>query len=259
METVLYEVQKSVAVITFNRPQVLNAFDEQMHEEFYAALRQAQDDAAVRAVVIKGNGRGFSAGADLNALKQADASVDVGEHLRKTYNKSITLMSEMTKPIVASIQGPAHGAGLGVALACDFRLASRSANFGLAFIKIGLMPDAGVDYFLPRIVGLSRALELAAFGETIDSEKALQIGLVNRVTTDEELEQETIKFSQRLANLPTRAFGFMKQTMLQSFESNLSSTLEREANGQSNCARSKDHREGVMAFYEKRRANFTGE
>ncbi|EGL83049.1 Enoyl-CoA hydratase/isomerase [Caldalkalibacillus thermarum TA2.A1] len=258
METIRFEVQDKIATITFNRPRVLNAFNLELHEEFYHALSTAREDEAVRCIVLRGEGRAFSAGADLKAMQERDETVDVGDYLRQTYNRTIKLMTEIEKPVVATVHGPAHGAGLGVALAADFRIASESANFCLAFIKIGLMPDAGTHYFLPRLIGLGRALELAASGETIDAKQAYAMGLVNRVVSDDRLEEETIQLATQLASMPTKAFGYMKKTMLSSFESDLSTVLEAEAQGQSILANTEDHREGVAAFYEKRKPVFKG-
>ena len=158
-ETILFEKSGGVANVALNRPKKLNAFDGTMHEELYEALEVAASDAEVRCLVLRGEGKGFSAGADLAQIVEgADGDPDLGEYLRSTYSRLVSLMVGMEKPIVAALHGPVYGAGVGIALACDLRLAAESTRFSVAFIKIGLMPDAGVSFLLPRVVGLGRAL-----------------------------------------------------------------------------------------------------
>ncbi|TLS38292.1 enoyl-CoA hydratase/isomerase family protein [Pseudalkalibacillus caeni] len=257
--TVTYSVSDKIATLTLNRPKVMNSFDLQMHEDFYNCLVRANEDEEITAIIINANGKGFSAGADLSVVHQASGeSLDIGEYLRKTYNRTVLYMSEIEKPVIASIHGAAFGAGLGIALACDFRIASEDSSFCLAFIKVGLMPDAGTHFYLPRIIGLSRALELAALGDTIGVETASQYGLINRVVKKEELETETDQFAKRVAGLPTKAFGKMKRTMNASFEHTLAESLEAEADGQGELGKTEDHREGVSAFFERRKPAFTG-
>jgi 2-(1,2-epoxy-1,2-dihydrophenyl)acetyl-CoA isomerase len=260
-ETILFERDGGVATIALNRPEVLNAFNGQMHGELHHALDGTAEDEEVRCVVLRGEGRGFSAGADLKSedLSRGDGeSPDLGEYLRRTYSQTIKKIIGMDKPIVAALHGPVYGAGVGIALACDLRLAAESAKFSVAFIKIGLMPDAGVSFFLPRVVGLGRAMQMSMLGEAVDAEEAYRIGLVNKVVPDERFEDETGALARRLAALPTRALGLIKQTLHASFESDLETTLEREAQGQTLCGYTQDHREGVAAFSEKREPNFTG-
>ena len=260
-ETILFERNAGVATIALNRPEKLNAFNGRMHEELHDALDDAAADEEVRCVVLRGEGRGFSAGADLKSedLSREDGeSPDLGEYLRKTYSQTIKKVTAMEKPVIAALHGPVYGAGVGVALACDLRLAAESAKFSVAFIKIGLMPDAGVSYFLPRVVGLGRAMEMSMLGEVVDAEEAYRIGLVGRVVPDERIEEETTALAGKLAAMPTRALGQIKQALHASFESDLETALEREAEGQALCGYTQDHREGVGAFFEKREANFTG-
>lgn len=258
-ETVLYEKDGGVATISLNRPEKLNAFDATMHEELYSALDGAAADEEVRCVVLRGEGRGFSAGADLaEVVREADGDPDLGEYLRNTYSRLVYRMVEIDMPIVAALHGPVYGAGVGIALACDLRIAAESAKFSVAFIKIGLMPDAGVTYFLPRIVGLGRAMQMSMLGDTVDAEEAYRIGLVNEVVSDEELEGETRKRAGHLAAMPTAALGRIKDSLYASFETDLETTLESEAEGQTFCGYTQDHREGVAAFFEKRTPEFTG-
>lgn len=258
-ETILFEKSDGVATIALNRPKVLNAFDGKMHEEMRVALDEVDGDDEVRAVVLRGEGRGFSAGADLaQIIEGSDGAPDLGAYLRETYSRLVTRMTSIEKPVIASLHGPVYGAGLGIALACDLRVAAESAKFSVAFIKIGLMPDAGVSFFLPRLVGLGRAMQMSMLGEAVESDEALKIGLVNKVVPDEALAEETEKLSTHLAGLPTRALGEIKKSLHASFESDLAAALENEARGQTLCGYTEDHREGVAAFFEKRTANFTG-
>ncbi len=258
-ETILFEKTSGVADVALNRPKKLNAFDGKMHEELYSALDDAAADDEVRCVVLRGEGRGFSAGADLaQIIESSDGDPDLGEYLRSTYSRLVKRMVSMEKPIVASLHGPVYGAGVGISLACDLRVAAEGAKFSVAFIKIGLMPDAGVSFFLPRIVGLGRALEMSMTGDPVEAEEALQIGLVNKVVPDESLIEETATLSSRLAAMPTAALGMTKRALYASFEGDLETVLEREAEGQTFCGYTADHREGVAAFFEKREARFTG-
>ncbi|MEJ7843661.1 MAG: enoyl-CoA hydratase-related protein [Rubrobacter sp.] len=258
-ETILFEKTNGVADVALNRPKKLNAFDGTMHEELYAALDAAAADDEVRCVVLRGEGRGFSAGADLaQIIEGADSDPDLGEYLRKTYSRLVKRMVSIEKPIVASLHGPVYGAGVGISLACDLRIAAESVKFSVAFIKIGLMPDAGVSFFLPRVVGLGRALEMSMLGDPVEAEEALRIGLVNKVVPDEKVAEETAALASRLAAMPTAAIGRTKQALYASFERDLEAVLERETEGQTFCGYTADHREGVEAFFEKREARFTG-
>jgi 2-(1,2-epoxy-1,2-dihydrophenyl)acetyl-CoA isomerase len=164
----------------------------------------------------------------------------------------------MRKPVLVSLHGPVYGAGMGIALACDLRLAAESAKFSVAFVKIGLMPDAGVSFFLPRLVGLGRAMEMSMLGDAVEAEEALRIGMVNKVVPDGALADETEKLAGHLAALPTRALAEIKKSLHNSFEGDLGAALENEARGQTLCGYTEDHKEGVAAFFEKRTANFTG-
>ncbi|MDQ3238611.1 MAG: enoyl-CoA hydratase-related protein [Actinomycetota bacterium] len=260
-EAVLFEKADSVATIALNRPERLNAFDGGLHRDLHAALDEAASDDDVRCVVLRGEGRGFSAGADLRGedlVRENGVPPDLGEYLRRTFAPSVERISAMDKPIIASLHGPVYGAGLGLALACDLRIAAESAKFSVAFVKIGLMPDAGVTYYLPRVIGLGRAMEMSLLGDAVNAEEALSIGLVNRVVPDEKLGEETTARADRLANMPTRALAGTRRAMCASFEGDLRSALEREAEGQSTLGYTADHEEGVAAFFEKREPRFTG-
>ena len=260
-ETVIYEKAAGVATVSLNRPDKLNAFDGQMHEDLHDALDSAASDDEVRCVVLRGEGRGFSAGADLRSedLRREDGGPpDLGAYLRRTFSPSVRKISGMEKPVLASLHGPVYGAGLGLALACDLRLAAESAKFSVAFVKIGLMPDAGVSFFLPRVVGLGRAMEMSVLGEAVDADEAYRIGLVSRVVPDEKLEEETAALAGRLASMPTTALAWIKRSLHASFEGDLATVLEAEAEGQALCGYTHDHAEGLAAFFEKRAPDFTG-
>lgn len=263
-ETILYGEAGGVATIALDRPERLNAFDGRMHQEMHEVLDLVASDDEVRCVVLRGEGRGFSAGADLKGedlARDGDGdgeAPDLGEYLRKTYSRTVTKLARMEKPVVAALHGPVYGAGLGIALACDLRVAAGSASFSVAFVKIGLMPDAGVSFFLPRVVGLGKAMELSMLGDAVDAEEAYRIGLVNYVVADADLEREASGLALRLAAMPTRALGQIKHSLYASFENDLEAALEGEAVGQTLCGHTADHEEGVTAFFEKRRPEFTG-
>jgi 2-(1,2-epoxy-1,2-dihydrophenyl)acetyl-CoA isomerase len=258
-ETILFEKDGGVATISLNRPEALNAFNDRLHAELHEALSDAAEDEEVRCIVLRGEGRGFSAGADLSELTERDGgNPDLGEYLRQTYARLITRMVDIEKPIIASLHGPVYGAGVGLALASDLRVAGESTTFSIAFVRIGLIPDAGVTFFLPRVVGLGRAIEMSMLGDSVDAEEACRIGLVNKVVPDEKLEEEITALAERLATMPTIALGRIKQTLYASFETDLATALEKEAANQTLCGYTQDHKEGVAAFFEKREPDFTG-
>lgn len=255
-ETILYEVSEGVAVVTLNRPDKFNAFTEVMHKEIIAALKEAQKDDAVRCILLTGAGRAFNAGQDLGEVSGED--IDFGGFLRKRYNPMILQLQKTEKPIVAAVNGVAAGAGMSLALACDIRLASEKASFVNAFVSIGLVPDSGGCYFLPRIVGIGKALELAMTGEKVSAEEALRIGLVNKVYPAERFMEEAVAYAEKLAALPTRGIGLIKRTMYKGLEMGLEETLDYEAYAQEVAGSTADHKEGVAAFMEKRAPRFTG-
>lgn len=258
-ETILLDKTNGVATIALNRPKKLNAFEGQMHDEVHAALDDVAADDEIRCLVFRGEGRGFSAGADLAGIESENGErPDLGEYLRRTYSQMIQKMAALDKPIIASLHGPVYGAGMGLALACDLRIAAESAKFSVAFVKIGLMPDAGVSFFLPRLVGLGRAMQMSMLGEAVEAEEALEIGLVNKLVPDDDLATETTALAERLATMPTQALGKIRQSLLTSFDGDLAAALEREAEGQTFCGFTDDHKEGVAAFFEKRDPAFTG-
>jgi 2-(1,2-epoxy-1,2-dihydrophenyl)acetyl-CoA isomerase len=260
-ETLLAETTEGVLTLTLNRPEVYNAFTPQMGRELTDALRAAGRDRAVRAVVITGAGRGFCSGQDLTLVDEVlagEGPPSLGGLIRQHYTGLILAMRRLEKPILASVNGVAAGAGMSLALACDLRIASDTASFLQAFVKIGLVPDSGSMYFLPRLVGLAKALELCLLGERVSAEEAQRIGLVSRVVPAEELPAATSELARKLAAGAGRALGLTKRGLNRALETDLDGMLEYEALLQEVAGRTADFREGVIAFKEKRPATFTG-
>ncbi|AOZ04455.1 enoyl-CoA hydratase-related protein [Cupriavidus malaysiensis] len=257
---VLYHVADGVATITLNRPDVLNALNADLMRALREAVEQAAADEAVRAVLLTGNGRGFCAGADLadRAAGSGGALADSGTLLRERYHPIILALRGMAKPVVSAVNGVAAGAGMSLALAADVVLAARGASFLQAFSKIGLVPDAGSTYFLPRYAGEMRARALAILADKISADEAHRIGLVWQVHEDAALHEEAGKLARRLAQSPTFAYGLIKQALNESLDNDLPAQLELEATLQSRASRSEDFREGVAAFLEKRPPAFKG-
>ena len=256
--TIIYEFANGVATITFNRPEVRNAFNGVMAEEVQAALKQAGRDEAVRCLLITGAGAGFCAGQDLAALRDRDTAISLREHLLKTYNPIVLKLHTIEKPVIAAINGATAGAGWGIALACDIRYAADTARFRFAFTGIGLAPDSGTSFFLSRTLGLGKALELAYTNDVLDADTALSLGLVNKVMPADQLLPTTMELAYRLAQSPTRSLGLTKRAMNHALTVDLAAALDYEAYLQDIAGSTADHREGVHAFLEKRTPNFVG-
>jgi len=254
-DKLLVTLENGIKRITINRPERRNALDGEtmilLREEIE---RSAEDES--RVVILTGAGDSFCAGADLQAVGQRE--VDVTTSLRERTNPTILAMRRLSKPIIARIHGHAVGVGCNYALACDILIASDQAKFGQVFIKIGLMPDGGSTYFLPRIVGYAKAFELMATGEIFSAQDALALGLVNRVVAFEELDKTVNAMAERLAASPPIALAKIKEGLANGERSDLAGALEFEAVNQGDCFRSDDFKEGVAAFLEKRKANFQG-
>lgn len=264
-DTVLVDTEDAVMTITLNRPEVLNAMDGGLAGNLKAALGQAQEDVrhgTVRAVVMTGAGRGFCAGADLGdpAIKGHDGrpAADLGDYLRRYYHPIIEQMRRLPAPIITAVNGSAAGAGMSLALAGDIVLAAQSATFLQAFSRIGLIPDAGSTFFLPRMAGEMRARAMAILADRISAEQAAQFGLVWQVLPDDELQWTALAMAQKLATMPTRAFALIKEALNQSLQNDLPRQLEVEARLQSLAGQTEDFAEGVAAFLQKRPASFKG-
>ena len=255
---VRYEVDSGIATITLDRPDALNALDAALKRELLAAFRAAGRDREVRVVVLTGAGRAFCAGQDLRETTGPDVA-PLSSVLRDAYHPLILAMRRLDKPIVGAVNGVAAGAGVSLALACDLRLAADAASFVLAFGRVGLVPDSGSTWFLPRLVGPARAAELALLGEPLTAVDAERWGLVNRVVPAADLAEAARAVAARLAGAAPRALALTKRALDRSFETDLEAQLELEAALQGIAGRTADHREGVAAFLEKRPPRFTGE
>jgi 2-(1,2-epoxy-1,2-dihydrophenyl)acetyl-CoA isomerase len=261
-EAILTQQDDAVLTITLNRPDRLNAATDQMLDELIDAFKNAERDSGVRAILLTGAGRGFCAGQDLGAAqeRQAEAGgLSFGEHLRRTYNPLILRMRQMPKPIIGAINGVAAGAGMSMAMACDIRLAAESASFLQAFVKIGLIPDSGSTWMLPRLIGMTRALDLMLTGKKITASEALGYGLVNQVVPDADLAATAAQTAAEFAAAPTKAIGYIKRALEFAATGTLADALNNEADMQDIAGRTADHTEGIAAFLEKRPAHFKGE
>jgi 2-(1,2-epoxy-1,2-dihydrophenyl)acetyl-CoA isomerase len=258
--TVLLHRRGAVATIELDRPQAMNAWDAQLGDDLRQAVEEVAADGAVRAVVVTGAGRAFSAGADLKAGfdPTPEGLPDVGTALRERYHPIIAGIREMPKPVVAAVNGPAAGIGCSLALACDLVVAAESAYFLLAFVNIGLVPDGGSSLLVPARVGFTRAAEMAMLGERVPAPKALEWGLINRMVADDALRAEAGALADRLAEGPTRSYAGAKRQLNSWMYSRMHEQLELEASIQHELAGSGDFMEGVAAFVEKRPARFSG-
>jgi 2-(1,2-epoxy-1,2-dihydrophenyl)acetyl-CoA isomerase len=260
-EQLIVDLDGGVATVRMNNPERLNALSRTLTENLLEELARIRDDASVRAVVLTGEGRGFSSGADLSALQEPYLKGErpkLSSFLKEGYNKLIPLLAETPKPVIAAINGVTAGAGVSLALACDLRIASSGAAFAMAFINIGLIPDAGCSALLPRTIGMSEALRLALSGEKIDAPTAERIGLVHKVVPAEDLPAEAHETARRLAALPTTAMGLTKRMFGEALGLTLREAMNREAEVQDEAASTEDHLEGVLAFLQKREPSFTG-
>jgi 2-(1,2-epoxy-1,2-dihydrophenyl)acetyl-CoA isomerase len=253
-----YEVADAVATIVLDRPDALNSLTVPLKEELLRAFREAGRDATVGAVILTGAGRAFCAGQDLRERLEPDAA-PLPVEIRERYNPLILAMRRLEKPIVGAINGVAAGAGASLALACDLRIAAESASFVLAFGRVGLIPDSGATWLLPRLVGLAHAYELALLNEPLSATDAQRLGLVSAVVPADALLDEARGLAVRLAAGAPVAIGLTKRALNRSLETDLESALEYEAFLQGIAGRTADHAEGLRAFLEKRPPRFTGE
>jgi 2-(1,2-epoxy-1,2-dihydrophenyl)acetyl-CoA isomerase len=256
----LVQRRDGVMVITLNRPDVLNSFNRPMADELVAALRDAADDPGVRAVLLTGSGRGFCAGQDLTAvLPTADRPApDLGDVVHNQYNPIIRAIRTLEKPVVCAVNGVAAGAGANLAFACDIVVASEDATFIQSFARVGLIPDSGGTFILPRIVGLQRAAALTMLGEKLPALRAKEWGLVYDVVPHAVIGDTTFDLARRLADLPTRGLGLTKRGFNAAFANDLDAQLTLEEELQREAGRTADYAEGVRAFVEKRAPRFQG-
>ncbi len=257
-ENITLVKENAVLWLTLNRPDKLNALVGTAREEIFAALTEAGEDESVRAICITGAGKGFCAGGDINYMAnlQADNNLAAFEKLLESGRQIVTKVRSIEKPVVAMINGVAAGAGLNLALASDIRIASSSARFSQAFIKIGLHPDWGGTFFLPRLIGTARACEMMFTGDVIDAQTAYQIGLINQVVSDNELRAKTEELLQKLVSRPKQALALAKRAIYQGVEYSLAEALDYETKAQTQCFQSEDAREGIDAFLTRRDPKF---
>ena len=259
-DTVLFTVREGVATITLNRPDALNALTVEAKESLFEAVRRAGEDPAIRAVVLTGAGRGFSAGQD---LREHVAMLESGDHtplktVREHFNPVVLALATMPKPVIAAVNGMAAGAGASLTFAADFRIAAESAKFLLAFANIGLTLDSGASWTLPRLIGHASATALALLAEPVTAAHALEMGLVNAVVPDGTLMAAAEELAVRLAAGPTAAYAAIKESLAFAATSTLAEALEREAELQARAGATEDHRAATAAFVRKERPTFTG-
>lgn len=260
MPLILTETENQIYTITLNRPEKYNSFTEPMALEMQKALKKAESDD-IRCVVLKANGKAFCGGQDLpEVVDRANYEEDfeLYETVRNSFNPIILAIRKLLKPVICAVQGMAAGAGANIAFACDIVLASEEAVFVQAFSKIGLIPDSGGTFFLPRLIGLARTNAFYLLDEKISAEKAVEIGLIYKSVEPDQLENEIQSISKKLASMPTEAFGLYKDAINQTFENDLDQQLSLEAVLQSMAGMTDDYKEGVAAFLEKRKPEFNG-
>lgn len=260
MQTIKFEIENTIATITLNRPNALNSFNVQMHQEVQEAMKTVKRDETIRCLLLTGSGKAFCAGQDLSdrTVDVNQAPVDLGDSLKKWYNPLVKSIVYLEKPVVCAVNGVAAGAGVNLALACDIVLAARSSYFIQAFSQVGLMPDCGGTWVLPRLLGPARARVLSMLAEKISAEKAENWGMIWRCIDDQHLYTEARGIAQQLAQGPTYALGMMKRALHASQNHSLNQQLDMERDLQRLLGRSDDYREGTRAFMEKRKPKFTG-
>jgi len=259
-DTLLFSIDDGVAKLTLNRPDKLNSFNAQMHDDMRAAMKIIEQDQQIRCLLISGSGRGFCAGQDLGdrAVSADDETPDLGLSLEQNYNPLLRRLVNLEKPVICAVNGVAAGAGANIALACDIVLAARSASFIQSFSKIGLIPDSGGSWMLPRLIGRARALAITLLGEKIPAEKAQQWGMIWQCVDDDALMAQAEKLARFMASQPTRGYGLIKRAINLSANNSFDQQLDVERDLQRLAGRSDDYREGVDAFMQKREARFTG-
>ncbi len=256
MKFIKYEIENGVKTIWLNRPEVLNSFNKEMGAELYQTLENAAYDKSVKAILLTGEGRAFCAGQDLADVLENGNPKNPYEIVTGVYNPLIKLIREIQKPVVCVVNGTAAGAGANIALACDIVVASDNANFIQAFSKIGLIPDSGGTFFLPRLVGFQKASAMMMLAEKISAKDAYETGMIYKVFSDVELMNEAGKIASTLAKMPTNALGLIKKALNQTFKNDLGEQLNLEAELQKQAGESENYSEGIKAFLEKRKPEF---
>lgn len=259
-ETIKYEQNEGIATLTFNRPEVFNSLNEQMHAELKTILGKVKKDKSIRVLIITGEGKAFCAGQDLNdrSVNDGNVKLDLGESIEKKYNPLIKSIYNLEIPVICKVNGVAAGAGVGIALACDFVIANEKVSFIQAFCKIGLVPDSGNSFFLPNLVGMARAKELCMIGDKLPAQTAKEYGLISRVYSIDEIDTEVQKLAEYFSNAPTYGLSLIKKALNESVDNSLEEQLELEKNLQRAAGHSNDYKEGVAAFLEKRAPIFQG-
>lgn len=256
-ETILYERTDAVLKITLNRPDRFNAFNEQMHKELADAFKNAAKDDAVRSVILTGAGKAFCSGQDLKEVKD-NPTRNLADSLRNNYNPNILRIRNLEKPVICSLNGVAAGAGMSLAMACDLRIASDQASMLQAFVNVGLIPDSGSTWVLPRLLGYHKAFEICSTGRVIKADEALKLNLVDEIVEHDKLDLFTRELAVKYANAPTKAIGALKRALNKASDVPLDEALEYEAYLQDILGKTEDYREGVAAFNEKRKPQFKG-
>ncbi|SDM15024.1 2-(1,2-epoxy-1,2-dihydrophenyl)acetyl-CoA isomerase [Janthinobacterium sp. OK676] len=259
-QNILFTIEQGIATLTLNRPDKLNSFTQAMHEEVRDAIAKVNADNTVRVFVLTGAGRGFCAGQDLSdrAVEPGSKGVDLGESVEKNYAPLVLALKALPMPVICAVNGVAAGAGANLALACDIVIAGKSASFVEVFCKLGLIPDTGGTFFLPRLIGSARAMGLAMLGEKLTAEKAEDWGLIWKCVDDAQLAEETSKLAVHFSTAPTKGLACTKQALAASGANTLPQQLALEARMMSDLGNSDDYREGVAAFMEKRAPQFKG-
>jgi 2-(1,2-epoxy-1,2-dihydrophenyl)acetyl-CoA isomerase len=256
--SILIKIENQVAYVTLNRPDVFNSFNREMALSLQSILDDCEHNNEVRSIVITGNGKAFCAGQDLKEVTSPELNPGFKKILEEHYNPIITRIRAINKPIIAAVNGVAAGAGANIALSCDLVVASNKASFIQAFSKIGLIPDSGGSFFLPRLIGFQKATALMMLGDKVTAEEAEELGMIFKVISSESFNEEVEKLAVKLANMPTKALGLIKELLSKSMTNTLEQQLELEGKLQIKAALSEDYTEGVNAFMEKRKPIFKG-
>ncbi len=257
MNSILFEIKDGVAIITLNRPEKYNSFNQEMTFAFHEKLDECARNETIRAVYITGAGKAFCAGQDLGEIIDPNGPI-LSDIVTKHYNPSIERIRNLEKPVIAAVNGVAAGAGANIALACDIVLATESASFIQAFSKIGLIPDSAGTFFLPRLIGMQRASALMMLGDKVSAPEAASMGMVFKYYADDVFVEASMKIAQKLSKMPTRGLWLTKKLLNQTYENNLSQQLEQEGIIQTEAGSTYDYEEGVNAFLEKRKPEFKG-